>query len=50
MSVPKTVARFPAASEDFAERSVVLRLARQHLLSQLGHLIGQAPLPLVGAA
>ena len=29
-----TVASFPAASEDFIERAVALRLARQHLLSR----------------
>ena len=31
-----TVASFPAASEDFAERAVALRLARQHLLARPG--------------
>jgi transcriptional regulator with XRE-family HTH domain len=29
-----TVASFPAASEDYAERAVALRLARQHLLAR----------------
>jgi hypothetical protein len=31
-----TVASFPAAPDDFSERAVALRLARQHLLSRPG--------------